>query len=141
MRVTLPFPPSANAAWRAVVIGGNVRVLLSRDGKAFKRDAASWLQAQRTEVLEGDVGVWIVVFFPNRRGDLDNRAKPILDVLQGECFHNDSQVVYLSLTREIDKANPRTEVTVRPVTPDLFSEEQRVGPPDRRQPFRFDMEF
>ena len=65
----------------------------------------------------------------------------MLDVLQGVCFSDDKQVVHLSLTREIDKAKPRAEVTVRPVTPDLFSKERRVGPPDRRQPFRFDMEF
>ncbi len=152
MKLTLPLAPSANLMWRSVagarkdklykaVKGGvwreimqaiYVNVTLSKAGRQFKKDAAVWLQAQRTEILTGDLFVKITVWFPNRRGDLDNRIKPVLDVLQGVAYTNDSQIVHLVVGREVSE-KPRTVVVISPVELDLFS-------PDEDD-FAHDLEF
>lgn len=126
MRLVLPLPPSANAVWRSIARQRSngkafVTVVLSKEGRQFKRDAASWLNAQRTEVLEGPVSIRMTVFFPNRRGDLDNRTKPTLDVLQGVAYTNDSQIVHIESRREIAKDDPRVVVIVEPYQADLFT--------------------
>ena len=105
-RLVLPLPPSANRMWRAV--GGKVKV--SEEGREYRDKAELALAMQRAEKLEGPVGLHIYVYFPNQRGDLDNRIKPLLDVLQGKTFKNDSQVHHLVVTRYIDKEKPRVEV-------------------------------
>ena len=107
--IRLPLPPSANRMWRCV--GGVVK--LSREGRQFKADAASWLVTQKVECIEeGDVRVEMHVYFPDRRGDLDNRVKPTLDVIQGISYRNDSQITLLVVNRALDKDEPRVEVYV-----------------------------
>jgi crossover junction endodeoxyribonuclease RusA len=52
------------------------------------------------------------VFGDARRRDADNVAKAIQDALNGVAWDDDSQVVRLTCTREIDRKNPRVEVTI-----------------------------
>ena len=110
MKLVLPYPPSVNAYWRAV----NGRVLLSREGRNYKRRAAIAALASGIHRLPLDVPVvvGIAVFRPRRIGDLDNTCKAILDALAGVAYVNDSQIVEIHARRYDDKANPRAEVTI-----------------------------
>ena len=112
--VTLPLPPSVNRYWRSIVTKKRARAILSEEGRAYKAIAELILTAQRQKMWDCPVSVRGRVYFPNRRGDLDNRIKPVLDALQGFAYENDSQVWELLFTREIDKDNPRVEVEVTP---------------------------
>lgn len=47
-----------------------------------------------------------------RRGDLDNLTKLVLDALNELVWDDDSQIVRLVLTRQVDRVSPRTEVRV-----------------------------
>ena len=117
MNVTLPLCQSANRYWRAIVQNGRVRVLLSKAGRDYKNDAHWAMVAQginRQEQIEGPCIVSATVYFPNKRGDLDNRIKPTLDVIQGFCITNDKNVVKIAFARETDKDNPRVELCVTP---------------------------
>jgi len=62
-----------------------------------------------------------------RRRDLDNVAKTILDALNGVLYLDDSQVVTLLVATHIDRADPRVVVAVREV------EREQVAPPKSRQ--------
>ncbi len=62
-----------------------------------------------------------------RRRDLDNVAKTILDALNGVLYLDDSQVVTLLVATHIDRAEPRVVVAVREV------EREQVAPPRSRQ--------
>lgn len=62
-----------------------------------------------------------------RRRDLDNVAKTILDALNGVLYLDDSQVVTLLVATHIDRAEPRVVVAVREV------EREPVSPPRSRQ--------
>jgi crossover junction endodeoxyribonuclease RusA len=112
VKLTLPLPPSTNAFWRSVVIKGAVRVLVSREARAWKKLADIAVAAQCRRVLENDVSVSIIAYMPDRRRDLDNIVKPALDCLQGAAYNNDRQIVKLVAEKRYDKFNPRLELHI-----------------------------
>lgn len=58
-----------------------------------------------------------------RRVDIDNLAKTVLDSLNDFAWADDSQIVRLTASKQVDRANPRTVVAVylvaepEPLTP------------------------
>lgn len=110
MRLTLPYPPSANRYWR--VFQGMVRP--SKDAAAYKNMARWRALAQQLKPLPGDVVVTVTVYRPQKSGDLDNRLKCLLDALRGVAYEDDNQVAEIHALRLDDKSNPRVEVTVEP---------------------------
>lgn len=117
MKLTIPLPPSVNSYHRSVTLrSGVAKVLISRDGRAWKKRALQLAQMQRPERMGGKVAVRLDVFFRDNRRDLDNCAKPTLDLLQAVgILENDRQVWDLRMTRGTDKGNPRIEIEVTPV--------------------------
>lgn len=108
MRVTLPYPPSANRYWRM----WKNRMVVSTEARKYKRCAAELALASGMKPLSGDVVVRLAVYRPARRGDLDNVQKVLLDSVRGIAFHDDSQVVRIEASRFEDKDNPRVEFEV-----------------------------
>lgn len=109
MNLVLPYPPSANAYWRADR-RGFVRV--SDVARSYKNAVALYLNTQRLAPFTNDVRVSVKVFRPQRRGDLDNTLKVLLDALKGFAFRDDAQVTVLHAERFDDAANPRAEITI-----------------------------
>ena len=93
----LPYPPTVNHYYRHV---GN-RVLISREGREYRRTIYSILFRAGTTVHLGDLKIHIDVHPPDRRRrDLDNILKALLDALEsGNLYRNDSQISELSLKR------------------------------------------
>lgn len=115
MKLTLPYPPSANAYWRV----WKGRILVSAQARAYKARVGFQAAAAKARggvspylTLAGPVVVSVALYRPQRRGDLDNTLKVLLDALKGIAFVDDSQVVEIHARRFDDKANPRVEVTV-----------------------------
>lgn len=108
----LPIPPSANRYWRNV--RGNM--VVSSEAKHYKH-SAGWLAkaAGVREPLTGPVAVMIGYYRPERRGDLDNRLKCLLDALNGIAYTDDSQVVAIISYRQESPKNGRIEICVKPV--------------------------
>lgn len=77
--ITLPFPPSVNSVYANVFGKGRVK------RKAYKDwiKSAGWeLQAQRPRKFTERVRVVIGINPPRKNaGDVDNRVKPVLDLL------------------------------------------------------------
>ena len=87
------------------------------------RPRGPWLPSKATRYR-----VDIDAYLPDeRRRDLDNVAKTILDALNGVLYLDDSQVVTLLVATHIDRAEPRVVVAVREV------EREPVSPPRSRQ--------
>ena len=101
-------PPSLNRMYRTV--GG--RMLISADGRAFKKEVAAICLVNRIKPLEGDICVNIEVFRPQKRGDLDNFFKGLLDSLNGIGWKDDSQIKRIIAERFEDKTNPRVEIEI-----------------------------
>ena len=108
MRITLPFPPSANRYWRSC----RGRVFVSSEAKDYRKTVAALCAQLGIRPLDGNLCFVAVLFRPQKRGDLDNRLKILLDCLQGNAFENDSQITEIHLTRHDDKANPRVEIAI-----------------------------
>lgn len=112
--LTLPLPPSVNSYWRSVPVRASraAKVLISEEGRRFKARCRLVAQAQCRKPIDGPVELIATVYFRDRRRDLDNVLKPLLDALQGVVYINDSQVCRIDFRKAIDKANPRIEMQV-----------------------------
>lgn len=110
--ITLPYPPSVNRMWRNV----NGRTILSEEGRAYRTDVlAAVLTMRDRPCFEGRIAVSIVAYAPdNRRRDLDNVCKGLLDGMQhAGVYGDDSQIDRLTVERgNVDKAKPRVEVRI-----------------------------
>lgn len=97
-RVTLPYPPSANAYWRSV----KGRVLVSKEGRKYKALVAKL--AGQYLPLVGPVKVRLHVHRPRAVGDLDNTLKVLFDALKLILWLDDDQVVTIHATRLEERA-------------------------------------
>jgi crossover junction endodeoxyribonuclease RusA len=111
MKITLPFPPSANRYWRRY---RNV-MCLSAEAKEYRRAAQHVLAQNNVVPIQGAVAITLHFYRPRKSGDMDNRMKQLLDSLQGHAYNDDAQIVEMHAYRHDDKANPRVEIEARAV--------------------------
>ena len=116
VKLTLPYPVSANRYWRSFVPKGWARavVVVSPEAKAYK-EQAGWIAKAaglRNPVL-GLVEVRIKLFPRDKRLlDIDNVLKVAIDSLAGIAYANDKQVNKVSAERCEPDGRPRLEVEV-----------------------------
>lgn len=102
--LTIPRPPSLNGIY-ANRSGGRLK---TSEYKKWREVAAWEIKAQRPKPFIGNITVSLEVGKP-RRGDIDNRIKPVLDALQeAGVIENDSKVDKITAWWGIE-----TRVTVR----------------------------
>lgn len=66
------------------------------------------------EATDKQVEVEAMVYFPdNRRRDIDNVLKGLLDGMNGVVYEDDSQVQRIIISKQVDRQSPRVEVQVR----------------------------
>lgn len=117
--LVLPWPPSNNhyKGNRVIVPKDGskpfVMYYLTEEAKKFKSQTEHIARAHGIPVLKGAVLVAIKYFFPTAAGDLTNRDKVLLDVLQGIAYENDRQITRKEEERFSDKNNPRVEITIQ----------------------------
>lgn len=110
VRITLPWPPSANRYWRKTRWG---RVYTSPEARAYRWQAAMKALAQGVRPVKGMVIVELDLYRPANRGDTDNFVKVILDALNGVAWADDKQVKRIEAEKFIDRKNPRVELRIR----------------------------
>lgn len=111
MTFTLPFPPSANRYWRMY----NGRMVVSAEATAYKMQVMAATRETHARMFTGNVSVTVRVYRPQKRGDLDNSIKILIDSLRGIAYADDSQIVALHAYRADDRHNPRAVVTIEEV--------------------------
>lgn len=116
MRLTLPWPPSANTYYRHVSRGPLAgRTLLSETGRAYRKAVdAVVAQARARKALAVPLEVRIAAFPPDRRKrDLDNLLKSVLDCLEASgVIENDNLIESLSIYRAERVAGGQLEVQI-----------------------------
>lgn len=117
--VTLPVPPSINHQYATV----NGRRLLSSAGRAYKAYVGQqvWLALAQSPVRlslrerfrSGPVALSIRFFFASAlRRDLDGGLKIAQDAICEGLGLNDNRIIETHLYKQVDKADPRIEVSL-----------------------------
>lgn len=91
----LPLAPTMNTYWRNV----QGKVLISKEGRSYKKHVGALALRLGMPLLTGNVKVLIEYHRPQRRGDLDNRQKALLDTLKGVAYIDDEQIVEIHSRR------------------------------------------
>ena len=93
----LPWPPSVNHYYRHV----GHKTLISRAGRAYREIVCSIVADRGAPMQKGKLSVTVDCFPPdNRKRDLDNLSKALLDALEhAGAIENDSQVHELTLRK------------------------------------------
>lgn len=112
----LPEPPSSNRYWRHA----RGRTYLSREAIDYRRAVAEAYAGQGQAAMFADAPIVVsFTWYRSRRaGDLDNRAKQVLDALQGLAYANDAQIVELHAYRKDAPRRGRLMVQVYAATHD-----------------------
>ncbi len=113
--LVLPWPPSVNRYWRSLVIKGQVRVLLSSDGRSYRDSVAARVVKQGNPHVSGRLLVRVEAWPPDRRArDLDNLFKGSLDSLaHAGVIENDANIDALSIKRRAVKPDGELVVRIR----------------------------
>lgn len=111
----LPFPPSVNTYWRASVISGRPRVLISRKGRDYRRAVVAICRLVRPGKLAGPLAATVDLYPPcGRRRDVDNYNKGLLDALGAAgLYDDDSQITELLVRMHQKKPPGSVVVTLR----------------------------
>lgn len=97
LTLDLPFPPTVNRYWRHI---GESRTIISKQGRAYKIAVAGLVMANRAALQLCKPVCVSVTYCPpdNRRRDLDNYTKALLDsITAAGVWQDDSQVQIMHL--------------------------------------------
>jgi len=135
--IELPFPPSVNHYYRHV----GPRTLISRGGRAYRERVRSILAAKGIKRTQGPLAVQVDIYPPdNRRRDLDNCLKGLLDALQhAGAYDDDSQIVRLIAEKRERVPGGKTVVRIAPYDARWKAADPSAVPEDREPVSR--MEF
>lgn len=120
MKLTLPWPPSANTYWRHPTKGKLAgRHLISEAGRAY-RDAVAWqvrVQCCLEKPIAKPLAVDIVAFMPDRRRrDLDNLLKALLDSMTHAGVWVDDSLIHDLRIRRAPTIGGMVKVEIKEAT-------------------------
>jgi crossover junction endodeoxyribonuclease RusA len=97
IKLTLPYPPTVNHYWGQV----GSKKFLGKKGKEFRKAVFLCAYNERKGALNERLHMEVYLYPPdNRKRDVDNILKPLLDALEhANVYENDSQIDKLCVTR------------------------------------------
>lgn len=108
--LSLPLPPSVNHAWQNVPGKGRVR---SPEYRRWHKLAFDELCLQNPGKIVGEFSAVINCGKLNRRADIDNRIKPLLDLLKDVVVEDDSKCARVSAGWVTDVPAERVVMIIR----------------------------
>jgi crossover junction endodeoxyribonuclease RusA len=108
--ISLPFKPiSVNQMYMIA----RKRMILTKIGREYKNKIVEYLKTLNLTPIEQKVNLTINVYFKsNRKRDLDNILKPLLDCLTGHLYVDDSQIDELHLYKHKNQMEDAIEITM-----------------------------
>lgn len=119
----LPVPPSVNSAFATSQNGGRHH---SQTYNAWETQAGWEIKQQRSGRIMGPVEVSIVIGKRKQRSDIDNRIKPLLDLLvKHQIIEADHDACLQRVSAEWSIDISRARVEIRPIAAEAESWIQR----------------
>lgn len=87
---------------------------MTNEAKAIKEDYQWQVKSQwGLKPIKNNLKVIMKLYFKDeRKHDIDNYGKLVLDSLNGIFWEDDSQINELKIIKNIDKKNPRVEIII-----------------------------
>lgn len=126
-------PCSKANSRRLVALNGSPRLIKSKEALAYERDARRQIPRSARRMMRGPVRVTLHLYYASERPDLDESI--VLDVMQpvwgklpGQkrvmvelgVYANDRQVREKHVFHHVDRKNPRAEIVVECLEPQLL---------------------
>ena len=107
-------PKSTQHIYRFRCAGKIPMMYMNKEGKELKEYYCWQAKSQwKGKTTKAPVKVNIELFFANMRvHDIDNYGKILLDSLTGIVWDDDKQIQSMTVSKWIDKGNPRIEITI-----------------------------
>lgn len=112
----LPMPPSLNGAFPTVRRGASFQRVASKKYLAWKQEAGWLVKTQlRGDRIAGPFDASIAILkTDNRRSDIDNRVKPVLDLLVSLGVVDDDSLCRRVTAKWVREAQAPCRVTLTP---------------------------
>ena len=111
---------SVNRIWRRGKSRSTGKAVTYKADKAKEADTAAALKFGRIVALAGELCVTVRWVRERKTGDLDNKAKAVLDLLRGIAYADDKQVARIEMVRVDGGPDaPGLYVTVEPIAPEI----------------------
>ena len=105
-------PYSKANSRKLILTKGKPRFIKSDQARRYVTDFQ--VQCPRLDpLLEGDLAIWITVFYRSRRPDLD--CSILFDAAQELIYKNDRQLKEQHLYWRLDRKNPRSEIVIKEI--------------------------
>ena len=105
-------PYSKANSRKLILTKGKPRFIKSDPARRYVTDFQ--VQCPRLDpLLEGDLAIWITVFYRSRRPDLD--CSILFDAAQELIYKNDRQLKEQHLYWRLDRKNPRSEIVIKEI--------------------------
>lgn len=107
-------PQSTNNLYRSHCRFGHPAVYMTDKGKSLKESYGYQAKSQwRWGVSDKPFEVSIYLYFKTqRKHDIDNYGKILLDSMTGIVWKDDSQIWKMTVNKMVDKKNPRIEISI-----------------------------
>jgi Holliday junction resolvase RusA-like endonuclease len=107
-------PVSKSNAYRIITVNGHGSLAKSAAMKKYEECFLWHVGPMRGAKIDRPFELYLSVWFPSKRSDLDGCLKGILDCLQtAKVIKNDNNCCRIVAEKFIDKDNPRVEFTIR----------------------------
>ena len=108
--------PSKSNCYKIIKIGNISSLGKTPSLKKYEKDFYIQCNVYRDKGIEGYFELYMDVFYPNQRSDLDNSLKVILDCLQKvNAIKNDNKCVKILVRKFLDKDKPRVEFILKEI--------------------------
>jgi Holliday junction resolvase RusA-like endonuclease len=105
--------PSKSNSYKIIMVNGHHSLAKTPAVKKFESDFFLQCGAYRNRNISNYFELYLDVYFPSDRQDLDNSLKICLDCLQScKVIKNDRQCVKIVAQKFVDKNNPRIEFSI-----------------------------
>ena len=109
-------PPSKSNSYRIITLNGHGSLCKTKALEQYENGFYIQCNKYRNKNIKGYFEIYIDVYYPSQRADLDNSLKCVLDCLQKvKAIDNDNKAVKIVAQKFLDKKNPRIEFKIHEI--------------------------